>query len=128
MVAQIQIQAGRTISVSAKLTTRQVDEVTVIDVSGRITLGEGTSMLRDELRNLISTNRRKILLNLAEISYIDSSAIGQMVAGFTTVANQGGQLKLVNPTKRMSDLLQVTKVSTIFEIFDDEKKAVATFK
>ena len=112
---------------SVKLTTRQVNEVTVIDVSGRITLGEGSSLLRDELRSLIGSNRRKILLNLADVSYVDSSGIGQLVAAFTTVSSQGGQLKLLNLTKRLKELLQLTKVISIFEVFDDEKKAVATF-
>ena len=112
---------------SVKLTTRQVNEVTVIDVSGRITLGEGSSLLRDELRSLIGSNRRKILLNLADVDYMDSSGIGQLVAAFTTVNNQGGQLKLLNLTKRMKELLQMTRVISIFEIFDDEKKAVGTF-
>jgi len=127
MIAEIPIQTRRSISVSSKLTTRQVNEVTVIDVSGRITLGEGSSLLRDELRSLIGSNRRKILLNLADVDYMDSSGIGQLVAAFTTVNNQGGQLKLLNLTKRMKELLQMTRVISIFEIFDDEKKAVGTF-
>ena len=112
---------------NAKLTSRQVGEVTVIDVSGRITLGEGTSLLRDEFRNLIGTNRRKILVNLAGVSYIDTSGIGQLVAGFTTVSNQGGQLKLLNLTKKTKDIMQITKICTIFETYDDEKKALVTF-
>jgi anti-sigma B factor antagonist len=113
--------------VSVKLTTRQVNEVTVIDVSGRITLGEGSSLLRDELRSLIGSNRRMILLNMADVSYVDSSGIGQLVAALTTVNSLGGQLKLLNLTKRLKELLQMTKVISIFEVFDDEKKAVATF-
>jgi anti-sigma B factor antagonist len=113
--------------VNAKLTTRQVGDVTVIDLSGRITLGEGSSMLRDELRTLIGTNRRKILLNLADVSYIDTSGIGQLVAGFTTVSNQGGHLKLLNLTKKVKDVLQITKICTIFETFDDETQALVTF-
>ena len=112
---------------SVKLTTRQVNEVTVIDVSGRITLGEGSSLLRDELRSLIGSNRRMILLNMADVSYVDSSGIGQLVAALTTVNSLGGQLKLLNLTKRLKELLQMTKVISIFEVFDDEKKAVVTF-
>ena len=112
---------------TAKLTSRQVGEVTIIDLSGRITLGEGSSMLRDELRNLVGTNRRKILINLADVSYIDTSGIGQLVAGFTTVSNQGGHLKLLNLTKKVKDVLQITKICTIFETFDDEKQALVTF-
>jgi len=113
--------------VSAKLKSRQVGEVTVVDLEGRITLGEGSTLLRDELRLLIATNRRKILLNMAEVSYMDSSAIGQLVAGFTTVANQGGQLKLLKPSKRSQEVLQMTKVHSIFEIYDDEAAAILTF-
>jgi anti-sigma B factor antagonist len=113
--------------VSAKLTSRQVGEVTVVDVEGRITLGEGSSALRDELRHLISTNRKKIVLNLADVTYIDSSGIGQLVAGFTTVSNQGGKLKLLGLTKRMKDLLTITRISSIFELFDDEGAAVMSF-
>jgi anti-sigma B factor antagonist len=114
--------------VSAKITPRQEGPVTVLDVSGRITLGEGTGTLRDELRNLIATNRKNILLNLAGVTAIDSSGIGQLVAGFTTVANQGGKLKLLNLSKKINDLLNMTKVSMIFEIYDDEKKALDSFK
>jgi len=112
---------------SAKLNSRQVGEVTVVDLEGRISLGEGSTMLRDELRHLISTNRRKILLNLADVSYMDSAGVGQLVAGFTTVSAQGGQLKLLNPSKRAKQVLNMTKVSLIFEVFDDEKAAVVAF-
>ena len=112
---------------NAKLTSRQVGEVTVIDLSGRITLGEGSGMLRDELRNLIGTNRRKILINLADVTYMDTSGIGQLVAGYTTVSNQGGHLKLLNLTKKVKDVLQITKICTLFETFDDEKQALVTF-
>ena len=112
---------------SVKLTTRQVDDVTVIDVSGRITLGEGSSALRDVLRELTAKGNKKILLNLGEVSYIDSSGIGELVSGFTSVANQGGVLKLLSLTKRVKDLLQITKLYTVFEVFDDEAKALASF-
>lgn len=112
---------------SAKVSSRQVGEVTVVDLEGRITLGEGSSMLRDELRHLVGTNRRKILLNLAEVSYMDSSGVGQLVSGFTTVTNQGGQLKLLKLNKRTKEVLQMTKVATIFEIYDDEAAAIVTF-
>jgi len=113
--------------VSAKVNTRQVGEVTVIDLEGRITLGEGSNLLRDELRHLIGTNRRKILLNFAEVSYMDSSGVGQVVAGFTTVTNQGGQLKLLNLSKRIKGLLNMVKIASIFEIYDDEAAAIVTF-
>ena len=112
---------------SAKASVRQVGEVTVVDLEGRITLGDGSNLLRDELRHLISTNRRKILLNFAEVSFVDSSGIGQIVAGFTTVTNQGGQLKLLNLSKRFKDLLNMARISSIFEIYDDEASAIMTF-
>ncbi len=112
---------------SVKLTTRQVGDVTVIDAVGRITLGEGASTFRDTVRDLASSGHKKILLNLAEVSYIDSSGIGEMVSGFTTVANQGGVVKLLNLTKRVKDLLQITKLYTVFEVFDDEAAAVRSF-
>jgi anti-sigma B factor antagonist len=113
--------------VSVKLTTRQVGDVTVIDAVGRITLGEGASHFRDTIRELSSNGQKKMLLNLAEVSYIDSSGIGEMVSGFTTVANQGGIMKLLNLTKRVKDLLQITKLYTVFEVFEDEATAVRSF-
>ena len=113
---------------SVKLTTRQVGDVTVVDAAGRITLGEGARMFRDTVRDLAAGGHKKLLLNLAEISYIDSSGIGELVSGFTTVANQGGVVKLLNLTKRVQDLLQITKLYTVFEVFDDEAKAVQSFK
>ena len=112
---------------SVKLTTRQVGDVTVIDAVGRITLGDGASIFRDTIRDLSSTGHKKMLLNLAEVSYIDSSGIGEMVSGFTTVSNQGGQVKLLNLTKRVKDLLQITKLYTVFEVFEDETAAVRSF-
>lgn len=112
---------------SVKLTTRQVGDVTVVDAVGRITLGEGASTFRDTIRELASNGHKKILLNLAEVSYIDSSGIGELVSGFTTVANQGGSVKLLKLTKRVQDLLQITKLYTVFEVHDDEAKAVRSF-
>ena len=112
---------------SIKLSTRQVGDVTVVDVAGRITLGEGSSALRDTLRDLVGKNQKKILLNLGEVSYIDSSGIGELVSGFTTVTNQGGQLRLLNLTKRVKDLLQITKLYTVFDVHDDEAAAIRSF-
>ena len=112
---------------SVKLTNRQVGDVTVIDASGRITLGEGSSTFRDAIRDLTAKGNKKLLLNLGDVSYIDSSGIGEMVSGFTSVTNQGGQLKLLNLTKRVKDLLQITKLYTVFEVFDDEAAAVRSF-
>ncbi len=112
---------------SVKLTTRQVGDVTVIDAAGRITLGEGSSTFRDTLRDLASSGHKKLLLNLGEVSYIDSSGIGELVSGFTTVTNHGGQLKLLNLTKRVKDLLQITKLYTVFEVYEDEAAAIRSF-
>ena len=112
---------------SIKLSTRQVGDVSVVDVAGRITLGEGSSALRDLLRDLVGKGQKKILLNLGDVSYIDSSGIGELVSGFTTVTNQGGQLKLLNLTKRVKDLLQITKLYTVFDVHDDEAAAVRSF-
>lgn len=112
---------------SVKLNTRQVGDATVVDVAGRITLGEGSSALRDSLRDLVSKNHKKILLNLGEVSYIDSSGIGELVSGFTTVTNAGGQLKLLNLNKRVRDLLQITKLYTVFDVHDDEAAAIRSF-
>ena len=112
---------------SVKLSSRQVGDVTVLDVAGRITLGEGSSALRDTLRDLVSKGQKKILLNLGEVSYIDSSGIGELVSGFTTVANHSGQLKLLGLTKRVKDLLQITKLYTVFDVHDDEAGAIRSF-
>ena len=112
---------------SSKLSPRQVGDVTVIDVAGRITLGEGSSNLREGIREMVAKGNKKILLNLGEVTYIDSSGIGELVSGFTSVANGGGQLKLINLTKRVKDLLQITKLYTVFEVFDDEAAAVRSF-
>ncbi len=112
---------------SVKLTTRQVGDVTVIDVAGRITLGEGSSALREALRDLVGKNQRKILLNLGEVTYIDSSGIGELVSGFTTVTNSGGALKLLNLNKRVKDLLQITKLYTVFDVHEDEAAAIRSF-
>ncbi|MBL0156006.1 MAG: STAS domain-containing protein [Bryobacterales bacterium] len=112
---------------SVKLTTRQIGDVTVIDAAGRITLGEGSSTFRDSIKELTAKGHKKVLLNLGEVSYIDSSGIGELVSGFTTVSNAGGQLKLLKLTKRIQDLLQITKLYTIFEVFDDEAAGLASF-
>jgi len=113
--------------VSVKLSNRQVGDVTVMDVAGRITLGEGSSALRDALRELVGKNQKKILLNLGEVSYIDSSGIGELVSGFTTVTNSGGNLKLLNLNKRVKDLLQITKLYTVFDVHEDEAGAIRSF-
>ena len=113
---------------SLKTSSRQVDGVTVVDLSGRIVLGEATTALREILQGLAGRGQTKILLNLGEVSYIDSSGLGALVSGYTSLANQQGQLKLVNLTKKVQDLLQITKLLTVFEVFDDEAKAVQSFR
>lgn len=112
---------------SMKVTTRQVDGVTILDLSGRITLGEGSVTLRDSVRDLLSKGQKKILLNLADVNYIDSSGIGELVSAYTTVRNQGGELKLLNLTRKVHDLLQITKLYTVFDIKDDEASAIASY-
>ena len=112
---------------SVKLNTRQVGDVTVVDVAGRITLGEGSSALRDSLREMVGKDHKKILLNLGDVSYIDSSGIGELVSGFTTVTNSGGQLKLLGLNKRVKDLLQITKLYTVFDVHEDEAGAIRSF-
>ncbi len=112
---------------SIKLNTRQVGDVTVLDLAGRITLDEGSSTLRDSLKELVTKGDKKILLNLGDVTYIDSSGIGELVSGFTTVTNSGGSLKLLGLNKRVKDLLQVTKLYTVFEAFEDEAEAVRSF-
>jgi anti-sigma B factor antagonist len=110
-----------------KATTRQVDAITVIDLSGRITLGEGCTQLRQLIRDLLGKGSKNILVNLADVTYIDSSGIGELVSAFTAVSNQGGQLKLLNLTKKVHDLLQITKLYTVFDVHDDEAKAISSF-
>ena len=112
---------------SMKTSTRQVDGVNIVDCSGRITLGEGSVILRDTVRDLLSKGQKKILLNLGEVNYIDSSGIGELVSGFTTVTNSGGQLKLLNLNKRVKDLLQITKLYTVFDVHEDEAGAIRSF-
>ncbi len=111
-----------------KANSRQINGITVVDMSGRITLGEGSVVLRDTIRDLLSKGQKKILLNLGDVTYIDSSGIGELVSAFTSVRNQGGELKLLNLTKKVHDLLQITKLYTVFDIKDDEAVAVGSFK
>ncbi len=112
---------------SVKLTNRQVGDVTVVDAEGRITLGDGASTFRDLIKDLVGNGNKKLLVNLGEVSYIDSSGIGELVSGFTTVQNAGGSMKLLNLNKRVKDLLQITKLYTVFEVHDDEAAGVRSF-
>ena len=112
---------------SMKANNRQVDGITIVDMSGRITLGEGSVILRDSIRDLIGKGQKKILLNLGDVTYIDSSGIGELVSAFTAVRREGGELKLLNLTKKVHDLLQITKLYTVFDIKDDEATAIKAF-
>jgi len=116
------------VTVNMKTSTRQVDGITILDCSGRITLGEGSVILRDAVRELLSKGNKKILLNLGDVSYIDSSGIGELVSAYTTVRNHGGELKLLNLQKKVHDLLQITKLYTVFDVREDEATAIKSFK
>jgi anti-sigma B factor antagonist len=114
--------------VSVTVTTRRVGKVTVVDAAGRITAGEGATSFRETIRGLVSSGQKKLLLNLSEISYMDSSGIGELMSGFTTLANQGGMMKLLKLSKRVRELLESTRLYTVFEVYDDERKALASFQ
>ena len=106
---------------------RQVGEIMILDLKGKVTLGEGDEVLKDKINSLILQNKKRILLNLADVPYIDSAGLGEIVRTYTTVSRQGGQLKLVNLTKRITDLLMITKLLTVFETFDVEQDAIKSF-
>ena len=106
---------------------RAVGDVVVLDLKGRITLGEGDQLLKDKVNSLVNQGRKRIILNLAGVPYIDSAGLGEIVGSYTTVSRQGGSLKLLNLTKRITDLLSITKLLTVFETFDSENEAVRSF-
>ena len=108
-------------------THRDAGQVTVVDLSGRITLGDGSALLRTTIRGLLEEQRKMILLNLADVDYIDSSGIGELVSGYTAVKNKSGDLKLLHLTKKVRDLLQITKLYTVFDVFTDESTALRSF-
>jgi len=112
---------------SMKFKTRQVNGITVLDLSGKITLGEGSVTIRDAVRDVLATGKNQILLGLGDVNYIDSSGIGELVSALTAVKNAGGSLKLLQLTKKVQDLLQITKLYTVFDIYDDEAEAIASF-
>jgi anti-sigma B factor antagonist len=112
---------------SFRATYREVGDVTVIDMDGRITLGEGTALLRDLIRESIGRGRKKIVMNLAGINYIDSTGLGELVSGYRLIKSEGGELKLLNLNKKVTDLLQITKLYTVFDIHNQEAQAVASF-
>ena len=111
-----------------KIETRTIGDVRILDCSGKITLGEGTMTVRNTVRDILKGDGKKIILNLADVNYIDSSGIGELVSTYTTVANSGGQLKLLNLTKKIQELLAITKLLTVFQVFENEQVALASFR
>jgi anti-sigma B factor antagonist len=110
-----------------KFKTREVNGVAVLDLSGKITMGDGSVTIRDAVKDELSKGHNKILLNLADVNYIDSSGLGELVSAYTTVKNSGGEVKLLSLTKKVQDLLQITKLYTVFDVQDDEATAIAAF-
>lgn len=109
-------------------TCREAGVVTIVDLSGKIALGEGSALLRKTIRDLLEDGQTRILLNLGDVNYIDSSGIGELVSGFTAVRNRSGELKLLNLTKKVNDLLQLTKLFTVFDVYTDEGTAVRSYR
>lgn len=112
---------------SMKLITHEKGDVTVVETSGRLTLGEGTDALREKTRELVQGGSRQILMNMAGVTYIDSSGVGELVGAYTTATAAGGEMKLLNLARRVHDLLKITKLCTVFETFDDEASALGSF-
>jgi anti-sigma B factor antagonist len=111
-----------------EIVERTVSDVTVLDLKGKMTLGEGDEMLKDKINSLLASGKKKLLLNLEGVPYIDSAGLGEVVRTYTTVSRQGGSLKLLNLTKRIEDLLSITKLLTVFDTFDSEAEAVKSYK
>jgi len=107
---------------------RQAGDVTILDLDGKITIGEGSVSLRGAIRRLVEEGKKKILLNLSGVGYVDSSGIGELVSSYTTTSSKGGQLKLLNLTQKIQDLLAITKLLTVFDVYDDEASALNSFK
>jgi anti-sigma B factor antagonist len=112
---------------SFKAISRDIVDVTVIDLDGRITLGEGSNLLRDLIREKLSHGRRKILLNMAAVNYVDSTGLGELVSAYRLIKSEGGELKLLSLNKKVTDLLQITKLYTVFDTHNDEAQAIASF-
>jgi anti-sigma B factor antagonist len=110
-----------------KIDIRTIGDVRILDCSGKITLGEGTMAIRNTVRDILKDGGKKIVLNLAEVSYIDSSGIGEMVSTYTTVTSNNGELKLLNLTKKIQELLAITKLMTVFQVYDNESVALSSF-
>jgi anti-sigma B factor antagonist len=113
---------------SFKATTRDVGDVTIIDLDGRITLGEGSNLLRDLVRERLAKGRRKILLNMSTVNYVDSTGLGELVSAYRFIKGEGGELKLLGINKKVTDLLQITKLYTVFDIHNDEGQAIVSFR
>ena len=111
-----------------EVTERQAGDVTILDMNGAVRIGEGSIALRDAIRGLADSGKKKILLNLAGVNYVDSSGIGELIANYTTVSRQGGQLKLLNLTDRIQNLLVITKLLTVFDSYEDEGEALKSFE
>lgn len=110
-----------------KIETRTLNDIIILDIHGKVTIGEGSAEIRGKVRELLDGGNKKLLLNLGDVGYIDSSGIGELVSSYTTVEKQGGQLKLLNLTKKLEELLAITKLLTVFDTFDDEQRAVESF-
>lgn len=110
------------------ISERQAGDVTVLDMSGKVTIGEGSVALRNTIRRLLGEGKKKILLNLADVGYIDSSGIGELVSSFTAVNKESGSLKLLNLTQKIQDLLAITKLLTVFDTYDEESEALASYE
>jgi anti-sigma B factor antagonist len=111
-----------------EMSERNSGKVTVLDVTGKITLGEGDALLKDKLHSLLHRGRKDVLLNLGQVQYVDSAGLGAIVAAYTTMTREGGSLKLVSVTKRLQDLLTITKLLTVFDTFDSEEEALRSYK
>ncbi|HEX4912328.1 MAG TPA: STAS domain-containing protein [Vicinamibacterales bacterium] len=111
-----------------EIVERTVNDVTVLDLKGKMTLGEGDELLKDKINSLLAAGKKKLLLNLESVPYIDSAGLGEVVRTYTTVSRQGGSLKLLNLTKRIEDLLSITKLLTVFDTYDNEAEAVKSYK
>ncbi len=112
---------------STKAAVRQVGDVAIVDLAGRITLGEGSGLVRNTIKDLVNAGQKKLLLNLKEVSYLDSAGLGEMVGAYASVTHAGGAIKLLHPQNKVHDLLQVTKLYTVFVAFDDEQEALRSF-
>lgn len=120
-------QQGDLIKMSAKITIRHIEDVTVLEVSGRITLGDGGVTLRDSIQNALKAGARKLVVDMGDVNYMDSSGVGELTGAYTSAKNRGCDLKLVRLTRKLDGLMQITKLATLFDIYANEKEAIASF-